>query len=594
MWRSTPVVFTPAGRKRVDQPLRYYFDDTHEMIHQLRKLSSILMTVLLAHGISGCTSAHYSRSADRETLGILRRKSSKVPNSGQGLLDIKPPPPVSLNELEKNMKTEEFLGDRANIEKGAKVIELADALRFGVSRNRDYLGQKETLYLQALDLTLSRHKYAPIFSGTGSAMVDRNQVEQGVNQFVTDTTQTFKGGVGFSALSRIGTKIAADLSTDFLRFVTGGLREVSDSKLAVSITQPLLRGAGYLAASEVLTQDERSTLYAIRDFTQYRKTFTVDLAAQYYHTLQARDAARNAYVAYLAFKSTIERERGMQEANKRTLSSLIQIDQAVFTYQRRWLTAIAAYEKELDDLKIQLGLPVKEKLMMDDQELKKLKLHEPPGTLDEAMQTALASRLDLGNARDALEDANRKVRVAKQNLLPMVNALGKYNLTGDPGADGANLDGKRRKITVGADVDLHLDKKPERNDLRAAEVAEQAAKRALDQAEENVRRQIRTDWRDLDLARKQYDIAVRNLALSEQRLAVETEFFKEDKTTNSRDLIDAQSQLIAARDLVTTTLITHTVARLALWKDMGILFITKDGGWVDVLKSETPRGEAKR
>ncbi|MBX7211250.1 MAG: TolC family protein [Verrucomicrobiaceae bacterium] len=564
------------------------------MIHTLRKLSSLLMTVLLVCAIDGCTSGHYSRSADRETLGILRRKSSHVPNSGRGLLDIKPPPPVTLDELAKNLKTEEFLGDRAvQVEKGAKVLELADALGYGVSRNREYLGRKETLYLQALDLTLTRHKYAPILASSGSAMVDRNQVEAGVNQFVTDTTQTFKGGVGLSMLSRIGTKIAADLTTDFTRFVTGGLREVSDSKLVTSISQPLLRGAGYLGASEVLTQDERSMLYAVRDFSQYRKTFTVDLAGQYYRALQSRDAARNAYVAYIAFKNTIERERSMQEANRRSLSSLIQLDQAVFTNQRKWLSAVASYEKELDDLKIQLGLPVTEKLMMDDKELRVLKLHDPPGTLDEAVQTALASRLDLCNGRDALEDANRKVRVAKQELLPVVDLLAKYTLTGDPGADGANLDGHRRKVSVGANVDLHLDRKKERNELRAAEVAEQAARRTLEQDEENVRRQIRADWRDLDLARKQYEIAVQNLALSEKRVDVEEDFFKEDKTTNPRDLIDARNQLIAARDLLTSTLVTHTVARLALWRDMGILFITKDGGWVDVLKKETPGGKTR-
>lgn len=560
------------------------------MIHTPRKLSSILMTVLLACGINGCTSGHYSRSADRETLGILRRKSSKVPNSGKGMLDIKPPPPVSLEALAKNMTTVEFLGDRSHIEKGARVLELADVLQNGVTRNRDYLGRKEDLYLQALSLTLTRHTFAPIFSATGTAVVDRNQVESGVNQFVTDTTQTYKGDVGFSLLTRAGTRIAADLTSDFLRYVSGGLREIGDSKLAVTLTQPLLRGAGYLTVTEALTQEERSMLYAIRDFTQYRKTFTVDLVSQYYRTLQARDTAKNSYLAYQAFKKMVERERGMQEANKRTLSSLIQIDQAVFNYQRRWLTNIETYEKALDDLKIQIGLPVQTLFMADDKELQKLRLQDPPGTLNEAIQTALASRLDLGNARDALEDTNRKLRVAKQELLPTVNPLVKYSLIGDPNSDGANLDGKRRKISYGADVDLHLDKKSERNDLRAAEVAKQAAKRALDLAEENVRSQIREDWRTLDLARNQYEIAVKNLALSEQRLEVETEFFNEDKTTSSRDLIDAQSQLIAARDLMTAALITHTIARLTLWKDTGILFITKDGRWVDVLKHEPPKG----
>lgn len=40
-----------------------------------------------------------------------------------------------------------------------------------------------------------------------------------------------------------------------------------------------------------------------------------------------------------------------------------------------------------------------------------------------------------------------------------------------------------------------------------------------------------------------------------------------------------------------STRINHNLVRLQLWRDMGILFIEKDGSWVDVLKKEKPKGE---
>jgi outer membrane protein TolC len=391
-------------------------------------------------------------------------------------------------------------------------------------------------------------------------------------------------------LSRTGTRLAADLSTDFLRFLTGGLREVSDSKLAVTLSQPLLQGAGYLGASEVLTQAERDTLYAIRDFTQYRKIFTVDTTAQYFRTLQARDRARNAHMAFINYGKTLDRETLMKDANKRSLPSLLQINQAYLTSKRNWMNAIRLYEQELDDLKIRLGIPVKTPLMLDSTELAKLAAIDPPGSLDEALETALATRLDLWNERDSLEDADRKVRVAKQSLLPAVNAIVRYNANGEPGANQINLDPRRNKVSAGVEFDLNLDRREERNSLRAAEVTVQTQKRNLDLAEETVRRDIRADWLDLQLAKKQYELAVEGLSLAEERLKVEVEFYEEGKTTNPRDLIDAQTGLITARDQVTTTVIAHTIARLELWKDMGILFITKDGAWMDVLKNEQPKG----
>ena len=560
------------------------------MIRQSWFLSSFLMLVLLACGTSGCTSRFYSKAADRETLGILFRKSSKVPNSGRGLFNIKPAAPTNLEELRLNFDTEDFLGDRAHIEKGAKVVKLADALGYAVNRNRDYLTQKEGLYRLALDLTLARYQYTPIFAAAGEGTVDRTQIATGVNRFVTDNTQTFQGGTGFTMLSRTGTRLAADLSTDFLRFLTGGLREVSDSKLAVTLSQPLLEGAGYLGASEVLTQAERDTLYAIRDFTQYRKIFTVDTTAQYFRTLQARDRARNAHMAFINYGKTLDRETLMKDANKRSLPSLLQINQAYLTSKRNWMNAIRLYEQELDDLKIRLGIPVKTPLMLDSTELAKLAAIDPPGSLDEALETALATRLDLWNERDSLEDADRKVRVAKQSLLPAVNAIVRYNANGEPGANQINLDPRRNKVSAGVEFDLNLDRREERNSLRAAEVTVQAQKRNLDLAEETVRRDIRADWLDLQLAKKQYELAVEGLSLAEERLKVEVEFYEEGKTTNPRDLIDAQTGLITARDQVTTTVIAHTIARLELWKDMGILFITKDGAWMDVLKNEQPKG----
>jgi outer membrane protein TolC len=123
----------------------------------------------------------------------------------------------------------------------------------------------------------------------------------------------------------------------------------------------------------------------------------------------------------------------------------------------------------------------------------------------------------------------------------------------------------------------------------AAQIAEQRARRELELAEENVRTQIRRGWRDLELARKQYEFALQTLAISEERVKLETELLQEGQGT-ARDLVEAQGDLIDARNGVISTRITHTLARLQLWRDMGVLFIRKDGTWANVLNKETPKG----
>ncbi|WP_395742464.1 TolC family protein [Prosthecobacter sp.] len=553
---------------------------------------AVALLTLLALGLSACSTGFYKKWADKETFGILRKKASKVPNSGDAFLNISPPPPVRMEELRKSMKKEEFLGDRSFVEENARVVSLAEALNFAVHRNRTYLTQKEAVYQAALGLTLTRQQFSPIFAGSGSATKSSTVSLSGVNSLVRTSTQTTTGSLGVSALTRTGAQLATNLTSNFVRYLTGGGRGNGLSQLGLSLTQPLLSGAGYLSASEALTQNERSVLYAIRTFAQYRKSFAVDIATQYFGVIQLRETARNAYLAFKAFDFVVARETAMQKENaaNSTKSSVFRLVQSRIVFERSWISAIRDYEQALDDLKVNLGLPVTERIVLDYKDKDALQIIESPGTLDEAITVMLNSRLDLLNLRDQVEDASRKVLIAKQQALPSVNALVNYSVLDNPNrTDYALLPGNRN-LSMGLNTDLNLNQKPERNILRSAIITEQQARRAQDLAEENARSDVRTGWRDLQLARKQYELAKIGMDISTQRLEVE-EAFNAEGIGTAINLVDAQRDMNTTRNLMVSTTINHTLVRLRLWRDMGVLFIEKDGGWVDVLNKEKPKGE---
>jgi outer membrane protein TolC len=605
------------------------------MIKKNSSLHALVWLSLAALPLASCTPGYMRKSADREVKRTLFSKLRTVPNAGTGLMDITPPPPISLAELQKAGSGLEFLGDRAHLETNARVLPLAEALKMAVVHNRDYRSEKELLYLQALDLTLVRHEFTPIFTATGSADTLRRTdpvistlrepnpaypaaqqaaaaataannaaaaaagttpppavtpavpqfLERQITTLVTENTFTATGNVGVNVLTRTGARIAADFTTDFLRFLSGDVPNASNSSLAVTLTQPLLRGAGYRATMENLTQAERDLLYSIRDFTQYRKTFAVDITSKYYRTLEARDAAKNGHFAYRAFEVILESERALGEEGRRTSSQLGLIEQASLRYKRLWIAAVRVYEQQLDDLKIALGIPVEERVILDEKELSKLSLEDAHINMDDSIRTALVTRLDLYNQRNSLEDTERKIKVAAQNLLPQLDIGGRYEVLGNQDNDKLNLNFDRSRLTGSGTVDLRLDKKADRNNYRSALIAQQRAARVLDLAEENVRNAMRTNWRDLDTARKQYDIAQTGVDLSARRLE-EEELLRSLGRGTARDLIDAQQDLIEARNALTAALISHTLARLRLWRDMGILYIKKDGSWIRVLNQE--------
>lgn len=543
--------------------------------------------------LTSCSQGFYKKWADREVFGIIGQKSQKVPGAEDGtLLSVTPPPPVNLATLIKNSETADFLGERAYIEKGARVVTLADALDFAVHRNRTYLLRKEAVYLSALTLTGTRQQYAPILDGDGGAAYTETQVKTGVNDLVRTNTLIAGGGLRMDYLMKTGARLALGLTTDFTRFFTGGgVPRLSDSQAAVALSQPLLRGAGVLAAAEPLRQDERDVLYNIRDFTQYRKEFAVSITSQYLRVLQAREAARNRAMANKAATASIERESALAAANLRSQSSLKQIQQGQLTYERNWITAVRNYEEQLDDLKVALGLPVNERIVLDSGELKDLKVIDPKTNLDEMMDTALITRLDIYNQRDRLADTRRRIKIAHQNTLPTVNALVNYDLNSPSNNPGLELNPKDRRFSGGLDVDLNLNTKPERNSLRTAQLDEQLAARQVELAEEQLRNQVRSDWRGLAVARRQYELAQSGLELAQKRLEIETALMEEGQGT-ARDIVESQDRLITARDLVVSTLIDHVIARLQLWSDVGVLHIEKDGKWVDVLNKEKAKGES--
>jgi hypothetical protein len=102
--------------------------------------------------MTGCTQKFYKGWADKQVFGIIGSKKQIVTGADdETLLSVTPPLPAAVrHKLMVQPEGSDFLGKRAFIEKGARVLTLADALDFSVHRNRAYLTRKEVVYLQAL------------------------------------------------------------------------------------------------------------------------------------------------------------------------------------------------------------------------------------------------------------------------------------------------------------------------------------------------------------------------------------------------------------------------------------------------------------
>lgn len=542
----------------------------------------ILMTGTFA---IGCSTKHYERSANREAASLIAEKTPLVANM-DAEFKLEKSNPADLTDLPKHDTIEPFLGSTGESELGARIISLEKAVELATSYNRRFLSQKEDLYLQALDLSLARFQYTPVFGGGADiAYTDRQRIAEntatGVDQITREKTINSNASLGFNWLLRTGGRIATDFSTDFVRFVSNDSEWVTSSALGATFTQPFLRGAGYRIAIENLTQAERNLLYALRDFTRFRKEFTVDIVANYYQILQNRDRVRNAFQGYESFKVSVEREQARAAEGETPLSELNRLKESLLSTEQGWISAIRNYQLSRDRFKIDLGLSMDTSLILDESELDNLVIHHPSITANQAIKASVETRLDLENVRDRLQDVERRIRIAADGLQADLDLTVSGNVSSRPGSGFQLPDLDQRSWTASLGIDLPINRKRERNNYRSALIAYDRAQRQYDQFVDQMKLDIQDGWRNLEQRRREFEISEVRVKLSQNRR--EEELLKRELGLGlALDLVDAQNDLINSQNQRTSALISHTIARLGFWRDMGILFIKENGQWEEL------------
>ena len=115
--------------------------------------------------------------------------------------------------------------------------------------------------------------------------------------------------------------------------------------------------------------------------------------------------------------------------------------------------------------------------------------------------------------------------------------------------------------------------------------------RAFTLAQDSIKLDVRSGWRNLEQAKLAYEIALNSVELNKRRVR-EQEVLSEVGRGTTIDLVDAQNDLTSAQNDLTNSLIGHTIARLEFWRDMGILYIKENGSWEEAQEGAQPAESA--
>ncbi|MHC4639589.1 MAG: TolC family protein [Planctomycetota bacterium] len=522
-------------------------------------LLRLLYTVIVLGIAGGCSTSHYKEQADEEVYGIIDNKwdESIGQKANYKIFDVAPSP----NDITIE---KDFVPDGP--------MTLTQAVARATAHNRDYQTQKEQLYFSALDLTLVRHRYKRQWFGT----IDADYARAGEDESVSAGART-----GFDQLLADGGAISANIALDWMQFLTGNPRTSLASVLSTSFAQPLLRGAGREVAQEQLTQAERSVLYQIRSFNRFRKTFVVSVVSEYYQVLQRKNEAINAQRNYERVTDSKKRLEAEAEAGQRPYFEVDQAQQDVLRANDSLVQAQQDYQQALDEFKITLALPTDVQIELDPNELQVLSqigIKEPEYSLHDAVEAGLINRLDLATTADKIDDASRKLIVAEDNLGADLDLVGSTRVNSTEDTDFSRLRFHDGLYELGIRADLPFDRKAERNAYREAIISVQQRRREYENAVAEIKLGIRLAYRKLKEEKERYRIQEISLELAQKRVALTPLLLKTGKA-QTRDLLDAQDDLLVAQNALTDALVAHTVAKLFFFRDIGVLQVRPDGMW---------------
>jgi outer membrane protein TolC len=449
-------------------------------------------------------------------------------------------------------------------------IGLTECLHIAAENSRDYQDRKESLYLTALDLTLERYRLGWIPYGALST----NMLGTGT----TSLEQTATADLGFSRLLGDGGQIVAGIGIDLLRVLSGDADWSVDGVLSLSFTQPLLGGAGQRIVLEPLTQAERDLVYEVRSYERFRRTFAVDVAARYYQVLQQVDAAENARVNYENLKQLAERNRALADAGRLDDLQKGQVVQDELRSEDRLMSTRASLASTLDEFKLFLGLPVEVELQFDSAELARMGAADPQQLeLDERVVIAvgMSSRLDYQTILDQLEDAERRVEIAADALRAGLDLVASSGTVSTPGRPG-EFDLRDSSWSLGLALDLPMDRLPERNAYRSTLIARDASRRAAEAFGDAIRVSLRESLRNAETSLRSFAIQRVSVPLAERR-AESAKLLQDAGRADTRDILEAEEDLLEAKNSLTGALVDYELARLALWRDTEHLGVSEEG-----------------
>ena len=310
--------------------------------------------------------------------------------------------------------------------------------------------------------------------------------------------------------------------------------------MALSLSQPLLKGSGRLSEKANLLQSARSSVaIGDRELFQTRQNTIIGVIEAYYQAVQAREEVK---VQESALKIAEEVADGTRKREKEGLVAGIEVsradDNVAQTRDALNLRQQAA-RGSMDRLMLTIGKGIGQSPELTDS-VPDVSMEIP--LIDKAIETALMNRAELAIYDERLSEKKRSLAISNDALRSELNLVANLNSADTNDGLISNSIFDADSTILGVEMRFPLDKRIglEERDTAARELKTLNEQRVykIDQITEEVRRA----YRSFESAQISLGIYSKNLEDAKVRLHIAQRMLEEGEGSN-REVLEAQVSL---------------------------------------------------
>ncbi len=445
---------------------------------------------------------------------------------------------------------------RASDEASRRALDLETAITLALDGNLRFALSALGTQQSRLNVAGAKNRYS--LNLRPEIVSEAVRVESGGAQTSTDR-QTLLG-LTASKSTQFGTDFSLDVQHALDSGTGNGLR------WTVQVSQPLLRRFGRLVNAEPLVAAHSALMAAERILIQQEADLVVEVVSSYQDVLRLgqqveADRASQARIELLA-RVTGAKERLGRASRVDTL----RVDLELGEVRSRLENTVEALALAQTDLAVLIGAPLDARFALAAAPALELELP----SIAQAVQVALANRLDYAQSLQDLLDAKRNQAIARRGRLPDVAAFARYESAGLSAALQNQSGATDRSVMVGLTSGRDVFARDVRVDMARAALEATASARRVEILQQVVARSVQQAWLAYRRAGSQILLLERNLDHARSRRDLATRLFGIGRGDNF-SVVDAEDAFARAERDLFSGRVDVTVEAHRLLRSLGTL-----------------------